>query len=140
MGPKMKLGVCGDRCDLCPRYIATKNQNVALFHKIKNIYAKVGIREGNIPIHSLMCFGCSPRNRCSYSSLMSCANEKKINNCGECSGYPCEKMNKVFKETETLRNKFINCCSKEDFAIFDQAFFRKKEYLDDISGAKRYSS
>ncbi len=125
----MKLGVCGDRCDVCPRYVATRDHDALLFEKIRRVYIKVGLRGEDTPLESLTCRGCSPENKCAYSSVRDCALDRKIENCGLCSDYPCEKMNAVFQKTEDFRNKFDHACTKEEFTLFEQAFFRKKAYL-----------
>ncbi len=129
----MKLGACGDRCDVCPRYIATATDDAALFEKILRIYVKVGLRAENTPTDSLKCRGCSPENKCAYASVRDCAVKRKIDTCGACSDYPCEKMNTVFRKTEDFRNLFGQVCAKDEFALFEQAFFKKKAYLDEAA-------
>ncbi len=59
--------------------------------------------------------------------------EKKIENCGKCPDYPCEKMNMVFQKTEDFRKIFEHACTKEEFALFEKAFFKKKVYLDEAA-------
>ncbi len=126
----MKLGVCGDRCDVCPRYLATANDDPALFERIRTVYVKVGLRKNGASLDSLKCRGCSPENMCAYSFVRDCAIGRKIQNCGECSDYPCEKIKEVFRKTEDARKLFERCCTREEFAFFEKAFFRKKEHLD----------
>ncbi len=132
----MKLGVCGDRCDVCPRYVATRNNDAALFEKIRRVYIKVGLRGEDTPLDSLTCRGCGPENKCAYSSVRDCALDRKIENCGVCSDYPCEKMNTVFQKTEDFREKLKQACTKEDFVPFERAFFSKRVYLDEAAKQK----
>ncbi len=49
----MKLGACGDRCDVCPRYIATVANDADLFGRIMRIYVKTGLRGKGTPLDSL---------------------------------------------------------------------------------------
>ncbi len=129
----MKLGICGDRCDVCPRFIATRNNDDDLFGRIKRVYVKVGLRDQDIPPDSLTCRGCSPENTCAYSLVRDCAIERKVGNCGECPDYPCEKINMVFQKTENFIEIFRRVCTGEEFALFEQAFFSKKAYLDRVA-------
>jgi hypothetical protein len=129
----MKLGMCGDRCDVCPRYVATATDDAVLFERIMRIYVKTGLRGENSPLDSLRCSGCSRENKCAYSVVRDCAMDKQIRNCGECSDYPCDEINKVFQITEDFRKRLEQVCSKEEFALFDRAFFRKKEYLSKVA-------
>ncbi len=125
----MKLGMCGDRCDICPRYVATATDDAVLFERIMRIYVKAGLRQENTPLDSLQCSGCSPDNKCAYSVVRDCALAKKVSNCGECSGYPCDAINTVLQKTGEARKRFEQVCNKAEFDLFDRAFFRKKEYL-----------
>jgi len=129
----MKLGMCGDRCDVCPRYVATVTDDAVLFERIMRIYVKVGLRAVNTPLDSLTCRGCLPENKCAYSIVSDCAIEKQIGNCGECSDYPCDELSRVFQKTEDFRKRFEQVCTKEEFDLFERAFFKKKEYLSNSS-------
>jgi hypothetical protein len=63
---------------------------------------------------------------------------KEIDNCGKCRDYPCEKVLKVFEQTELYAKNCKESLSKEDYECFQKAFFLKKERLDRIN--KEYLS
>ncbi len=133
----MRLGACGDRCDVCPRFVATETNDTHLFRKIMRLYVKAGLRKDSDPIESLQCRGCSPKNACAYQAVRDCAWARKKNNCGECSEYPCQKIRDVFQRAEIAQRTFIELCSKDEFALFEEAFFRKKMYLDEVAKQRR---
>ncbi len=126
------IGVCGDNCLYCPRYIATQNRNATELEKVKELWVRLGLRDPTFPARGLSCFGCKPNKECAYSELRTCAREKGINNCGLCDAYPCDLMNAVFEKSERLRSHAAGICTPGEMEVLDKAFFSKRRNLDQI--------
>ena len=73
-----KIGVCGDHCSYCPRYIATMSGNIEELEKVKGLWVRLGWRDESFPAHKLVCYGCSPEIKCAYPELRNCADGKKF--------------------------------------------------------------
>jgi protein associated with RNAse G/E len=127
------IGICGDNCAYCPRYIATQKGAFQPLSDVKNLWVRLGFRSPDFPAQDMVCFGCRPENQCAYSEVRSCASNKCVSNCGECMQYPCSKINRVFERTEKLRSNALAICTTEEMELLDKAFFRKKHYLDQHS-------
>lgn len=134
----MKLGFCGDNCSVCPRYVATQSGDVEQLRKVAVLWYRVGLRDEVVPPEELTCHGCSTENLCAYEDVRECAIEKGVKNCGECEDYPCEKVLKVFKWTESFVERCKEKCSEEEYESLRKAFFSKKENLDRAN--KKYLS
>lgn len=59
--------------------------------------------------------------------------EKGVETCGKCENYPCEKVLKVFEQTESFAKKIKEKCSREEYECLKKAFFSKKERLDEVN-------
>lgn len=55
------MGVCGDMCDYCPRYIATQSGSVEKLKEVAVLWFKAGARSGVMPAEEMACLGCSPQ-------------------------------------------------------------------------------
>ncbi len=77
------------------------------------------------------CTGCQDVESCEYN-IKECCLEKKIDNCGQCESYPCSKMDKAFEITAWYAEKFKNILTPEEYEIYHDAYFLKKENLDKI--------
>jgi hypothetical protein len=126
------IGVCGDNCSYCPRYVAAQNGSVNELEKVKQLWVRLGLRDPAFHARDLACYGCKPENRCAYPELRACAHEKGIDNCGLCEKYPCELTNDAFERTEELRSRAIRICTSQEIDTLCKAFFSKKENLDRI--------
>jgi hypothetical protein len=131
-----KIGVCGDNCGLCPRYIASGRIDLERLKEVAVLWKKAGFRDKIVSPEDLACFGCSPKNNCAYHRQMDCATGKKFHNCGECADYPCGVVLEGFEKTRAHKEKCRKNCSAGDYSVLDKAFFRKKEYLDMIHNKK----
>jgi hypothetical protein len=127
-----KIGVCGDNCSYCPRYIATLSGDIKEFEKVKELWVRMGWSDESFPAENLVCYGCTTEVKCAYPQLRSCAAGKKISNCGLCDDYPCELANAAFKRTESLESVARGVCSEEEMDILNKAFLHKKNTLDRI--------
>ena len=125
------LGFCGDDCNYCPRYIATRSGDVERLKEVAALWKIIGWRDTIVSPEEMTCRGCSSVNRCTLG-IRECALEKGIENCGKCNDYPCEKILKIFKENNLLADNCKELLSEKDNECFQKAFFDKKERLDRI--------
>ncbi len=132
-----KIGVCGDDCSYCPRYIATLSGNIEELEKVKELWVRLGWREESFPARELVCKGCSPEVKCAYPELRNCTYEKKIPNCGLCDEYPCTLVNAAFERTKRLTSNARSVCNLKEMAILNKAFLHKKRTLDKIYSDKK---
>ncbi len=128
------IGFCGDNCGLCPRYIATKSRGIHHLEKARDLWVRVGWRDKDTSPEEVACSGCTSVKSCRYDNVRICAKNKGITNCGECMDYPCQKIIKVFKKTESYERKCKEVCSRSEYESLYKAFFLKKETLDAIHG------
>jgi hypothetical protein len=124
-----KIAYCGDNCSHCPKYSANfigskkKLKDVALLMK------KVGWRYNLDYPEKMKCEGCQDVEECEYG-VKECCIEKNIENCGKCVDYPCPKIENAFEITEINIEKFKKILSKEEYELFQIAFFQKRENLE----------
>ena len=126
------IGVCGDNCLCCPRYVATRNGSPGKLEEVKELWVRLGLREPAFPARDMVCSGCSPENKCAYSEVRTCAHEKGIENCGLCQVYPCELINAVFEKSEKRSSYAASICTSEEMDTLHKAFFCKRQNLDQI--------
>ncbi|HXE98534.1 MAG TPA: DUF3795 domain-containing protein [Dongiaceae bacterium] len=126
------IGICGDNCSFCPRYLASQNGDVKELENVKELWVRLGLRDPDFPAQDMACSGCSPENNCAYSEVRACAYEKGIDNCGLCQVYPCKLLNVVFEKSEKLRSQAARFCTPEEMDAFHKAFFSKRQNLDQI--------
>ena len=126
------IGVCGDDCSYCPRYIATQNRSAKELERVKELWVRLGLKDPTFPAQDLACLGCKRETRCAYSELRACATEKGIENCRFCATYPCKLANAAFQKTENLRSHATRVCTPEEMDKLHKGFFSKKQNLDQI--------
>ena len=126
------IGICGDNCSYCPRYIATQNRSAKELEKIKELWVRLGFRDATFSAQELTCSGCRPENKCAYPELRACAREKEIDNCGLCKVYPCELINAAFEKSEKLRSHAARVCKPGEMDALHKAFFSKRQTLDQM--------
>lgn len=131
------IGLCGDHCEYCPRYISTQNCRIEDLEKVKELWVRLELRAPDFPVEDMACHGCKPENKCAYPELRACVSTKIIDNCGLCDEYPCKIMNSVFDRSEKLKDRVKKVCTQEEKDILDKAFFSKKEYFDRIHQKNR---
>lgn len=64
--------------------------------------------------------------------MKECCENKKIENCGYCIEYPCNKIEKAFKKTKEYKEKSKKILSNEDYELFKKAFYMKGKNLNKI--------
>ena len=124
------IGICGDNCLYCPRYVATRSGGAEELEKVKDLWIRLGLIEHGLPAGEMICSGCVPENNCAYSGLRACVYGKGIENCGLCETYPCELVNGAFDKSEGLRSRAAFVCTTEEMEVLQKAFFSKRENLD----------
>lgn len=126
------LGVCGDDCSLCPRYLATRSYDIEQLKKVASLWYRAGFRDNLVQAEEIACYGCKSAKECAFEDLKNCAKDRKINNCGLCQDYPCRAIKKVFGQIKTVSEECRIKCSDAEFQQLQNAFFLKKERLDRI--------
>lgn len=125
------LGYCGDDCNFCLRFVGTIRNNENELEKAAEIWFKLGWSDTILPAHEMRCLGCASTKGCFYG-VKECCEERKINNCGCCPEYICEKLEDVFKRTRQYEEKSKLIFKNDVHEVLKKAFYRKKEYLDNI--------
>lgn len=135
------IGICGNNCTYCPRYIATQNGGLQELDKVKELWVHLGLRDPDFrfPIKDMACQSCMSENKCAYTELHSCVRTKELENCGSCDKYPCELINAAFNKSDILKVRAIEVCTAEEMDMLNRAFFSKKEYLDHIQRQHKYA-
>lgn len=127
------IGFCGDNCSECPRYIATLGNDTEKLREAALMWKRVGWRDTVLSTDEIKCGGCRTVEWCRYSDIRECAVEKDLDNCGECREYSCDKISRVFKQTDAYAGQCRKVFSKEDFAVLSRTFFTKNNNLDKIN-------
>ena len=126
------IGICGDNCSYCPRYIASRSGKTEELEEVRELWVRLGLRDPAFPAQDLTCFGCKPENPCAYSELRDCARGKGIANCGLCEAYPCKQIETAFEKSEELRSHATRICTSKELDALYKAFFSKRRNLDQI--------
>ena len=124
------MGICGDNCVFCPRYLATQSGSASELEKVKELWVRLGLRDPAFPVQAMACLGCRPENKCAYPEVRDCANGKGIENCGLCHAYPCDLINTVFDKTAKIRHDAARICTPEEMEALQKAFCSKRQNLD----------
>jgi ribosomal protein S18 acetylase RimI-like enzyme len=127
----LKLGCCGDDCNYCPRYLATKSGDKELLQAVADTWQTIGWRQPGEDLDTFACHGCGTLDNCGLG-IRQCVLDKGLNNCGECPGYPCEKLTAIFMNNEKTDWMYRKIMSMDDYPLFRKAFFSKKDRLDKI--------
>ncbi|HTY82548.1 MAG TPA: DUF3795 domain-containing protein [Dehalococcoidales bacterium] len=127
----LKTGVCGDDCNYCPRYMATLSGNEERLKDVAKMWVTAGWRKAEDAVEKIKCRGCGTVKACGLG-VKDCAAEKRVESCGECRDYPCEKMAKIFEGNQKEAPVCKKALTDSDYWLFQKAFFSKKARLDII--------
>ncbi len=127
----LKLAYCGDDCNYCPRYLATQSGDKALLKAVADVWQTLGWRAPGEDLDKFACHGCATIERCGLG-IRQCVVDKGLNNCGECPGYPCDRLTAIFSDNEKTDWTYRKIMSMDDYPLFRKAFFQKKDRLDKI--------
>ena len=128
-GKMSAMGICGDNCLYCPRYVATRSGKAEELEKVKELWVRLGFRELSFPAENLACPGCAPENDCAYPELRSCVYSRGIESCGLCEAYPCGLVDAVLEKSERLCSRAALLCTTEEMEVLRKAFFSKRQNL-----------
>ena len=136
------IAYCGDDCESCPRYTATKSNDVRELEEAAILWEKAGYHDRLVPPEEMICHGCLSLEQCFYDDIRECARGRGIRNCGECNEYPCDRISGVFEKSSSYAAQCKEILSTDEYECLNQAFFSKKDRLDAIhrmyvSGAKQ---
>lgn len=124
------IGICGDNCLYCPRYIATRKSSMTELQNVKEWWVRLELRGPDFPAQDMACSGCRPENLCAYNDIRACAQEKDFQNCGLCESYPCDLLQTAFEKTQALHKQAELVCTTEEMSVLKKAFFSKKQNLN----------
>ncbi len=120
-----RLTFCGIDCNFCPRYIATKSGSEEKLKSVAGLWFKCGWRDKVVPANEMVCRGCLTMNWCRFG-IRECAMERKMENCGKCRDYPCDKIHKAFENIDPYSKKAKKCVQQRNLNKCKMPFFSKK--------------
>jgi hypothetical protein len=100
------IGYCGDDCESCPRYIATKDNDFVKLQAVAVLWKNIGLYDDLVSPKKMVCDGCESIETCHYNDIRECARGAKISNCGQCDDYPCDRIKMVFDRTCTYARQW----------------------------------
>ena len=123
------IAACGNDCSLCPRYakepyVKTKEE---LEHTAE-LWYRIGYRDHIVSNEEIACSGCCEDNWCRYK-VVKCVNTRDIDNCGQCSQYPCDNIKECFEVTRSFEPFCKQACTEEEYETIRKAFFEKEKNL-----------
>ena len=100
------LTYCGLLCDGCPIYWMSIETDSARKEKMRTVLVEMTRELYGMEMTAeefTECDGCLTTTgklfaACLECYMRKCAREKKLENCGYCSDYPCEHVKKIFSE------------------------------------------
>ena len=123
------IAACGNDCVACPRYIEHPYEKTdAELRHMAELWMKIGYRDHIVSNEEISCTGCKPDNWCRYHVIAFCEN-RGIQNCSDCSKYPCNNMKECFEITKSFEPKCREICINEEYEILKTAFFEKEANL-----------
>jgi hypothetical protein len=133
---KELLTRCGYRCDLCLAYkenVEKEDRRAELSDGWQKCF---GFR---IPADKIYCEGCmtggNPKLIDSECPVRACVIKKGLNNCSECSEYPCETFNKRVVVYEKVVKGKKNL-TESDRALFIKPYENKVRFDELIANRK----
>jgi len=120
---------CGNDCMACPRYVSSpcEKDEEQLKHTAE-LWMKIGYRDRVVSNEEISCTGCKVDNWCRYK-VVTCVQEKGIENCGKCGLYPCDNMKDCFEVTGSFAPVCREVCTYEEYEMLSRAFFEKEKNL-----------
>ena len=101
------IAICGINCTQCPAYLATQNNDDAARARIASEWSDPP--ETVIKPEDINCDGCTvvKGRRISFADMCdvrACGIERKLESCGLCEDYPCDKLDKIFKMDSSAKD------------------------------------
>ena len=99
---------CGIDCEVCEAYIATRTRNQQLKQRVARKWTEFYGR--NIGVEEVDCRGCRSggangifcRTLC---QVKPCCAKQRLENCGECPAFPCEKLEAILAHFPEARHR-----------------------------------
>ncbi len=124
----IQLGFCGDDCNYCPRYLATRSGDQDRLKEVAAIWRDIGWRDTLEPPEKIVCHGCATIEKCGFG-IKDCVINKGVESCGKCGEYPCARLLGIFENNQKEAIICKDKLSTEYYGLFQRAFFSKKERL-----------
>src|SRR4051812_43742746 len=93
------IAFCGNDCEKCPRYRATKSGDAGELRRVAELWYRNGLRDRVVAPEEIACDGCSPDKSCVHA-VAACAAAKGLSHCGRCAEFPCARVEAMFARTE----------------------------------------
>ena len=120
-----KLTLCGDNCNMCPRYNANTDEELKA---VAELWYKVGWRNTIVSNEEISCPGCSSHKSCTYN-LVECTKGHRVSKCNQCSEFPCKIINDMLIRSAKYKEKCKEVCTKQEYDVLCKAFFEKENNL-----------
>ena len=125
------ISACGNDCSICPRYnYGPYVKTDAELRSTAELWHKIGYRDHIVTNEEISCAGCKVDNWCRYN-IIKCTSGRNIDNCGQCSQYPCDNIKNCFEITKTFEPSCKKVCTAEEYEILSKAFFEKEKNLNE---------
>jgi hypothetical protein len=91
---KTRIAYCGLLCHKCPIFIVTKTGTLREKRRLARIFSIPG---RHLTVKEIECYGCKEVGKkilkgCDTCKKRVCAIKKKLDNCGQCTSYPCQEL------------------------------------------------
>lgn len=99
------IACCGLNCSICPAYIACRDDDQELREKAAREWST--FYGANIVPDEVNCNGCQSTGLlykyCIKCAIRQCCRDHFLENCSQCSYYPCDQINSFFKDVPEAR-------------------------------------
>jgi hypothetical protein len=95
------IGYCGIIRSDCPVLVATQKNDDSERKRVAELFTRQygkGYKSQDINCDGCLSDGPRILSYCSICEIRKCGREKKVENCGLCADYPCERLSKLFAE------------------------------------------
>jgi len=92
------IACCGLDCGKCRAYQATRRMDRGAAAEIAKFWSNP--RVGNYVPEDIWCDGCHSNRLhafCTSCPVRICAKDKRLDNCGTCGEYPCDKLKSLYE-------------------------------------------
>ncbi|MEJ2568087.1 MAG: DUF3795 domain-containing protein [candidate division WOR-3 bacterium] len=101
------VGFCGLKCNKCPAFIATKNDDDNERERIAKEWSKE--YKHDFKAEDINCEGCTSIEKrhvgyCDICEVRECAIKKRVENCAYCKDYACKTLKNFFHMAPQARN------------------------------------
>jgi len=111
--PPSQMAYCGLMCGGCPIYLATREENTDKQRQMRTEIAKKCneiYQSQYTPVDISDCDGCrAEKGRlftgCMKCEIRTCARKRKLNHCGQCDGYACDPLEKMFHTDPEIKTR-----------------------------------